>query len=134
MFKMDVKEIEKIHDRILNDIEYGNFDLLTYQQFVDELSLGLPSGDAYTAYLGLELGEAGEIQNLLKKAIRGDYDADDLIYQDKIKEELGDLLWYVTALAIHFGFGLHEVIGTNVEKLNKRAQEGTVRDSGKRNQ
>ena len=133
MFKMDVKEIEKIHDRILNDIEYGNFTLFDYERFVDQLSLGLPEGDNYVAYLGLGLGEAGEIQNLLKKAIRGDYKIDDLDYENKIKEELGDLLWYVTALAIHFGFNLQEIIGANVEKLNKRAQEGTVRDSGKRN-
>lgn len=40
------------------------------------------------------------------------------------KEELGDILWYVTWLCTEFGFTLEEVARHNISKLQKRYPEG----------
>jgi NTP pyrophosphatase (non-canonical NTP hydrolase) len=69
--------------------------------------------------LGLA-GEAGEVCDLLKK-VHGHgkpYEA------DKLKKELGDVLWYLANLADAHGFTLFDVAQTNVDKLRARYPEG----------
>ena len=40
------------------------------------------------------------------------------------REELGDILWYLTWLCSEFGFGLEEVAQANIDKLKRRYPEG----------
>lgn len=48
-------------------------------------------------------------------------------------KELGDLMWYVAALCTIFGFDLEDVMGANIEKLQKRYPNGyTSADSQRR--
>lgn len=65
-------------------------------------------------------GEAGEVADLVKKAIGHGHEMD----AGKVKKELGDVLWYVAVLAHRVGFTLEEVAAANVEKLRKRYPEG----------
>lgn len=75
-------------------------------------------------------GEAGEILDYLKKGIFHRHGVD----SEKIKEELGDLLWYLAGLATKFDLTLEEVMEHNVNKLLKRYPNGfSVTDSQKRN-
>ena len=79
--------------------------------------------------LGLS-GESGEIAEKLKKIIR-DQNADpSKIDRDDIKKELGDILWYITALAHELDINLNDVAKANVEKLASRLQRGVVTGSG----
>jgi len=79
--------------------------------------------------LGLS-GESGEIAEKLKKIIR-DQNADpSKIDRDDIKKELGDILWYITALAHELDINLDDVAKANVEKLASRLQRGVVTGSG----
>lgn len=79
--------------------------------------------------LGLS-GESGEIAEKLKKIIR-DQDADpSKIDRDDIKKELGDVLWYINALAHELDIDLDDVARANVEKLASRLQRGALRGSG----
>lgn len=79
--------------------------------------------------LGLS-GESGEIAEKLKKIIR-DHGADpSKINRDDIKKELGDVLWYITALAHELGIDLDDVAQANVLKLSSRLQRGVVTGSG----
>lgn len=71
-----------------------------------------------TAALGLA-GEAGEVIELIKKAHRSDKPID----RNKLVLELGDVLHYVTVLALQNGFGLEDLMVANKEKLLKRDQE-----------
>jgi NTP pyrophosphatase (non-canonical NTP hydrolase) len=64
----------------------------------------------------LGLGEAGEVQNLIKKRAFHKH----VIAREELVSELGDLLWYLAVLARHFGISLSEVMEKNVEKLEKR--------------
>lgn len=75
--------------------------------------------------LGL-VGETGEVSEKIKKTIR---DGKDVVREDIVKE-LGDILWYLTALGEDFGISLIEIAKANVEKLESRAQRGVISGSG----
>ncbi|MCD9186853.1 MAG: nucleoside triphosphate pyrophosphohydrolase family protein [Pyrinomonadaceae bacterium] len=69
--------------------------------------------------LGLA-GEAGEVANIVKKIQRdhGGTVTDET--RARLKDELGDVLWYISACADELGLTLAEIAEFNVEKLAKR--------------
>lgn len=70
-------------------------------------------------------GEAGEAADALKKALFHRESGQPLkIDLDHMKKEIGDVLWYASALALELGFDLDSVMSANVEKLRKRYPEG----------
>ena len=69
------------------------------------------------ALLGLA-GETGSLLTLYKKFLR-DGDAYQLI-DERVTEELGDVLWYVATLATRFGVPLEKVAVANLEKTAQR--------------
>tara|TARA_B110000908_G_scaffold46195_1_gene56252 strand:- start:4227 stop:4550 length:324 start_codon:yes stop_codon:yes gene_type:complete len=75
--------------------------------------------------LGL-IGESGEIAEKIKKLLR---DNTKVEAQDIIKE-LGDVAFYLTALANYFGSSLDEVLDLNMIKLNDRQERGVLAGSG----
>jgi NTP pyrophosphatase (non-canonical NTP hydrolase) len=75
--------------------------------------------------LGL-VGEAGEVAEKIKKKIRDR----NKVSSEEIVKELGDVLFYVTALANHFGENLAIVMEKNVAKLDDREKRGTLQGSG----
>lgn len=70
----------------------------------------------------LGLGEAGEVQNLIKKAIYHQHGFPR--HRDDIIDELGDVLWYVANMAAEFGVPLENVMSLNLEKLKARYPQG----------
>jgi len=61
-------------------------------------------------------GEAGEIAEIFKKVwFKGQKDK-----LDELKDEIGDLLWYVVRLADSQGWTLEEIMADNIYKLLKR--------------
>lgn len=80
-------------------------------------------GPSY-AVVGL-VGEAGEVANLYKKVLRGDYtslrDA-----RPEMTKELGDVLWYVTALALDLDITLDQIVDVLEAKLDARKTLGTL--------
>ena len=75
--------------------------------------------------LGL-VGEAGEIAEKVKKLLR---DNTWIETQDIVKE-LGDVAFYLTALANYFGSDLTDVLDINMNKLNDREERGVLSGSG----
>lgn len=65
-------------------------------------------------------GEAGEVADLIKKQVFHHHDSD----PDRLIEELGDVLWYVTALALTLGVPLEDVAQRNLTKLIRRYPAG----------
>ena len=75
--------------------------------------------------LGL-VGEAGEVAEKIKKLIR-----DSSRFQnEEIMKELGDVVFYATALANIYGKGLQEVLELNIAKLDDRQRRGKLKGSG----
>jgi NTP pyrophosphatase (non-canonical NTP hydrolase) len=72
----------------------------------------------YTA-LGLN-GESGEVAEMIKKAFFHGHDLD----RNKLKKELGDVLWYVAVMADALDMPLGEVAQHNIDKLARRYPEG----------
>lgn len=60
--------------------------------------------------------EAGEVCGLFQKS---SYKSKPLDI-DALKEELGDVIFYATAIANKYGFSLAELCESNIDKLNKR--------------
>lgn len=71
------------------------------------------------ATLGLT-GEAGEVANIVKKIQRdfGGEITDET--RSKLLDELGDVLWYISACADELGLTLEEIAAFNVGKLARR--------------
>jgi NTP pyrophosphatase (non-canonical NTP hydrolase) len=70
-----------------------------------------------TALLGLS-GETGSVHTLFKKKLRdGDHYPG---FREKVKEELGDVLWYLTSIATHSDISLEEVAVENLQKISSR--------------
>jgi NTP pyrophosphatase (non-canonical NTP hydrolase) len=79
-------------------------------------------------YTALKLnGEAGEIAEKVGKAIR-DGKHDD--WEHHLVLELGDVLWYISAMAQELGYPLEIIALTNLQKLSRRKQRGTLNGSG----
>jgi NTP pyrophosphatase (non-canonical NTP hydrolase) len=78
----------------------------------------LGSQDPLTVALYGLAGETGSIHTLYKKRLR---DGDRFTgFQAKVKEELGDILWYLTAIASLEGLSLQEIAVQNIEKTTSR--------------
>ena len=74
--------------------------------------------------------EAGEVQAIFKKWIR-DQDADfTKLDTDKIKKEMGDVLWYIAVIAHDLDLSLDDLAETNIAKLASRKERGTLSGSG----
>lgn len=94
-----------------------------YEKMVKEVRL--PSADFNYALLGLS-GEVGELHSMFAKAIRDDIQLD----QQACIKELGDVLWFVAALASDLGTSLEEVALKNKEKLESRKFRNVIMGSG----
>lgn len=91
-------------------------------------------------YYGLGIaGEAGEVADKVKKLYRdGKIDLEDrvpatiLSDADKVEltKEIGDVLWYVAAVARLLGIPLGQVADENIEKLEDRLRRGVMFGSG----
>jgi NTP pyrophosphatase (non-canonical NTP hydrolase) len=86
------------------------------------------------AYLSLGLaGESGEFTDLTKKICR-DYGYSTHIadispaIRGRLRDELGDVLWYLTQLCDYLGVSLDELMDINMNKLKAReANDGEGR-------
>jgi NTP pyrophosphatase (non-canonical NTP hydrolase) len=75
-------------------------------------------------------GEAGEVLEKWKKIIAynaGKVTEDDLT---ELKKELGDVVWYIAALAHSLGLSMGEIMELNVEKLKDRKARDVIKGKG----
>lgn len=109
----------------LNDYQISAISTDTFKE---------PTSDIFTKafmskLLGL-VGEAGEVAEKFKKILR-DKDGK-LSVSDKqdIIKELGDVLWYTSAIAHYLDIPLQQVADINLEKVLSRKSRGVSHGKG----
>ena len=105
-----------------------------YQEWAKKYDLFKSTGNYNTVafvekVLGLT-GEAGETADKIKKILRdkeGEIKEED---RKEIVKELGDVLWYVAAIATYLGVSLEEVAEGNINKLESRLKRNLIHGEG----
>ncbi len=92
---------------------------ITFQEYQDQalrtMSKEAKENPLLNAALGLS-GETGEVADLIKKTLFQGHELD----KEHLKEELGDVLWYLAEACKGLDTTLEEIALMNVMKLEKR--------------
>ena len=98
-----------------------------YQKQAVKTAIYSPAVDTVYPALGLA-SEAGEVAGKVKKYMRdgGSY----IMLRDQLLDELGDVLWYVAAIARDLDIELEEIAEHNIKKLKDRQSRGVISGSG----
>lgn len=100
-----------------------------YQTFVRSTKVYGEEYNLMYPVLGL-VNEAGEVAGKVKKLMRDD---DGQLTQERFHEivsELGDVLWYCTAIADDLGVTISDVFYENFMKISSRSKRGVIKGSG----
>lgn len=84
-------------------------------------------------YSAMGLGnEAGEVLGKIKKWLRGDDGEGDISEQRRLalRDELGDVLWYLAVLARDLDLDLDEIAELNIAKLKSRKERDKLEGDG----
>ena len=110
----------------LRSMKKASMDFQSYQETAlqtDRIPATPGSDDVslFVPLLGLA-GEAGELLSEYKKHLR-DGEAHQL-FRNRVSEELGDLLWYISNIASKFNLRLDEIATSNLSKTQSRWSTG----------
>jgi len=112
-------------EMVQNSSDYDTDPIRFYSQFVEDKVFTKGRDRLVENTLGLT-GEAGEVAEKIKKLFRDSSKFSD----EEVLKELGDVLFYVTALSNIFGGNLRKTMEMNMAKLNDREQRGKLKGSG----
>jgi len=103
---------------------------MTLDEYQQEAGVTAKSSvDLTYTVLGLN-GEAGEVAEKLKKALRDKGGILSPRIRGEMALELGDVLWYVAVCANRLGYSLDEIGRMNISKLESRQARGVIGGSG----
>lgn len=104
-------------------------DFKEYQlKAVDTAIYGAGNSIIYPA-LGLA-NEAGEVLGKIKKVLRDKEGVFTPETNEAIGDEIGDVLWYIAALARDLGISMDDIAANNLKKLADRQTRGVIQGSG----
>lgn len=103
----------------MNIKDYQNGTRRTDRESYDEVKLTENQKRILHHSIGIA-GESGELVDAVKKHIFYGHELDVV----NLKEEAGDLLWYISNLLYSIDSSLEEVMEMNHEKLKKRYAKG----------
>jgi len=75
-------------------------------------------------------GESGEVLEKIKKIIRDNNGEIDETRKEELKKEMGDVLWYLSALTNELNLNFNEVAEENLSKLDSRKKRNQLHGSG----
>ena len=97
------------------------YQKLAARTLIDKPDYPLSDEEMMIVWNGLGLaGEAGEVCDQIKKGIFHRHGLD----KQKLRKEIGDVLWYLAAICTKTGISLYDAMEENIEKLEKRYPEG----------
>ena len=116
------------HEMYIELMKTLKLSFLIYQEKSKRtMNAALETKDQLNNYVFGLVGEVGEVVDLLKKFFFHGHEVD----SGRLKSELGDILWYVSAVASLFNLDLQEIAQGNIEKLEKRYPEGFSSEASK---
>ena len=123
---MDSKEVIDHRDFVNSVTSEATVDSDTFierlEEFQDGDMIWTEPQRLLTGGIGI-CSEGGELLDLVKKLLfQGKEPTPEL--REKIKLELGDVMWYVQQVLIWGGWSLNEVLAENTKKLSGRYPEG----------
>ena len=123
---MDSKEVIYHRDFVNSVTSEATVDSDTFierlEEFQDGDMIWSQPQRLLTGGIGI-CSEGGELLDLVKKLLfQGKEPTPEL--REKIKLELGDVMWYVQQVLIWGGWSLNEVLAENTKKLTGRFPEG----------
>jgi len=105
-------------------------DFKEYQTKSRETALYPDKGNNFIyPTLGL-CGEAGEVAEKIKKALRDKGGQIDEETKVEIEKELGDILWYLAQIATELNLDFDQIANKNIEKLFSRKERGVLHGNG----
>ena len=75
-------------------------------------------------------GETGEVAEKVKKTIRDKQGVFDPDTMRELAKELGDVLWYIAAIAGDLGLDLDDVAQMNIDKIHSRQDRNLLHGQG----
>lgn len=100
-----LKDVQStVHDEVVRDYWGGDTPIMEIR---DMMFLGLAE-------------EAGEVAGICKRLIRGRDVDSEKANREHLSEELGDVLWYLSAIADGFELSLDDIWAQNRDKLEER--------------
>jgi len=110
-------------------MEINEYQRKAARTLLDRPDVPLSEGETMIIWNAIGLGgEAGEVLEEIKKGIFHRHG----LSIDKLKKELGDVLWYTAAICTKVGLTLEEVMEANIEKLEKAYPTGYNSDDSKK--
>lgn len=101
---------------------------LDYEKFVEQTKDNMCNDILYLTVA--MCGEAGEVADKVKKIYRDHEGIVDSVAKQEIAAELGDVLWYLTAIAVKLRVPLWSIAKCNIDKVNRRINMETLHGSG----
>lgn len=95
---------------------------------IDAPDFTLTDQEVMVTWYALKLaGEVGELANHIGKGIYHGHG----VSVERVKEELGDALWYIAGMCTIYGISLETVMRDNIAKLEKRYPSGYSSEASK---
>lgn len=105
----------------MNNKEYQEY-IKKFDKYPKEFNLAM-----YALGLG---GEAGEVQEKVKKLYRDKGGVIDAEFAYAMGKELGDVVWYVTMICNKLHISLEYIFEKNIAKLDAREKQGKINGDG----
>ena len=101
----------------------------------DTAMYAITERDKHNGYIEKVLGLAGETGEVIEKIKKKLRDNDNYFCQTNeeaiaLDKELGDVLWYLSAIAEYNGLSLQAIAENNLQKLEDRKQRNQIHGSG----
>lgn len=118
----------------MRQIAENDYGFNEYQNNAN-VTVAYPNVGANIIYPALGMaGEAGEVAEKVKKLWRnnGIMSGKNLNIEQKsqLVKEMGDVLWYIAALAKEIDVEMSEIARMNVDKVNDRLQRNAIKSEG----
>lgn len=102
-------------------MDANQYQALAARTLVDRPGIEISDREMMIVWEALGLaGEAGEVANHVKKGVFHQHGLD----LEKLKNEIGDTLWYAAALCTTLGLDIAEIMQANIKKLEVRYPNG----------